>query len=111
MFFFSVFSEEEPDLNSELEVSVSDLIKLRCGLLISSNSADHRDSGGDRGPADGEAEDSTHAGHDGVRLSGLHVLGQQLLRAHDLAAEARTGPVLGKQGKSSYASPPAPPRE
>ena len=74
-------------------------------------SPDHGDSGGDRGPADGEAEDSTHAGHDGVRVPGLDVLGQQLLRAHNVTAEARTGPVLGKQGKSTDASPPAPPRE
>lgn len=58
-YFFSVFSEEEPDLNSELEISVRKVSLLLMTMCSSSPCSDHRDCRGHRDPAAGEAADSS----------------------------------------------------
>ena len=89
---FSVFSEEEPDLNSELEISVGDFNTLNADQY--QFCSDHRDGGGNRWPTDGEAADGSDPWHDGVRLPRLHLPGQQLLRAHRTSSTKTGTPAI-----------------
>ena len=90
----SVFSEEEPDLNSELEISVSDLNKHTRTLSADQFSSDYRDGGSNCWPVDGEAANGSNDGHDGVRLPRLHLPRQQLLRPHRPPTQTRTPTIL-----------------
>ena len=94
VYFLSVFSEEEPDLNSELEISVSDLNKHTRTLSADQFSSDYRDGGSNCWPVDGEAANGSDDGHDGGRLPRLHLPRQQLLRPHRPPTQTRTPTIL-----------------
>ena len=107
--FLSVFSEEEPDLNSELEISVGGFDKFS---MLTEFSPDNRDSGGDCEPADGEAEDGSDPGHDGVRLSRLNLPRQQLVCPHRTSStQTGTPAIIWWTGQGSYVAPQASPRK